>query len=373
MVTLFVVFLILAAYSYLIYPCLLYVLSRIICRDWARKEITPSISIIISAYNEEQIIAQKLQNALALDYPEGQLQVIVSSDGSTDRTNEIVSAMKDPRLTLFAFSEREGKTACLNRVVPQARGEIVLFTDANSMFPPHLLRELSRNFADPEIGLVTGWTKYLKAEGSEETTSLYSRFEKWSKVRESLVSSCVGADGAVFAIRKELYSPLEDYDINDFVIPLNVIRQGKRAVLDPGVFCHEEPSEGTGKEYQRQVRITTRTLGAIWRNMEFLNPMKYGSFSFLLFSHKVMRFQVPYFVIGAMFVNLLILNHGNLLVALFALQLAFVIWGIICWLFALEGGVNGILKFLVTTFAAQAIGWIRMTIGIKDTTWKPQR
>jgi hypothetical protein len=86
-----------------------------------------------------------------------------------------------------------------------------------------------------------------------------------------------------------------------------------------------------------------------------------------------MRFQVPYFVIGAMFVNLLILNHGNLLVALFALQLAFVIWGIICWLFALEGGVNGILKFLVTTFAAQAIGWIRMTIGIKDTTWKPQR
>jgi cellulose synthase/poly-beta-1,6-N-acetylglucosamine synthase-like glycosyltransferase len=363
----------LSACSYLIYPALLAVLAGIYRRSWITQESTPHISVIISAYNEEAVIEQKVKNTLDLDYPEDRLQVIVSSDGSTDQTNAIVSAIRDPRVTLFSFQERVGKTACLNRVVPEAKGELVLFTDANSMFPKNLLRTLTRNFADPGIGLVTGWTKYHQPGGREETTSLYSKFEKWSKVLESRVSSCVGADGAVFAIRKALYKPLKDYDINDFIIPLDVIGQGLRVVLDPEVFCLEEASEGVGKEYSRQVRITTRTLGAIGRNTGFLDPFKYGAFAFMLFSHKVMRFLVPFFIMGAFFSNLMALNQGAIFKLCFSVQVLILAWSILSLAFRFEGKISRILTFFLTTFGAQAAGWFRMLVGVKDTTWKPQR
>jgi cellulose synthase/poly-beta-1,6-N-acetylglucosamine synthase-like glycosyltransferase len=372
-VSLFIIFIILSAYSYLIFPGLLLILSRVFGKDWTRENILPSVSIIISAYNEERVIGEKVKNTLALDYYQDRLEVIVSSDGSTDRTEEIVRRYEGKNVRLIRQEPRTGKTACLNKVVPEAKGEIVVFTDANSMFPPDLLGKMVRNFADRDIGLVTGWTKYQKQGGGEERTSLYAKFEKWCKIHESLISSCVGADGAVFAIRKELYKPLKDYDINDFVIPLDVVRQGKRVVLDPEVFCFEEASEGAGKEYSRQVRITTRTLGAIRRNMDVLNPFKCGSFSFLLFSHKVMRFLVPFFILGAFLSNLLIVGRGSLFVVSFVAQAILLGWALLSLLFGLEGRVSGILKFFLTTFTAQGAGWVRMLLGVKDTTWKPQR
>ena len=324
------IFLILSGYSYLIYPCLLWVLSRMIKRDWVKQEITPTVSVIISAYNEEAVIDQKIRNTLALSYPENHLEVIVSSDGSTDRTNEIVSAIKDPRLTLFSFPERKGKTACLNRVVYETKGEILVFSDANSMFPSDLLTKLIRNFADENIGLVSGWTKYKTTDEKKQTTGVYSEFEKWTKHLESQISSCAGADGAIFAIRKAFYQPLQDYDINDFVIPLNIIKCDKRAVLDPEVFCHEEPSKGAENEYKRQVRITTRTLGAIRRNIEFLNPFKFGLFSFFLLSHKVIRFLAPVFLLGGLVMNVFLLERGISYIIIFSCQILMVYGN---WLF----------------------------------------
>jgi cellulose synthase/poly-beta-1,6-N-acetylglucosamine synthase-like glycosyltransferase len=373
LVGLFFILLILAAYSYLIYPGVLSILSRCFGRGWLKEGISPSVTLIISAYNEERVIEEKVRNALALDYPEDRLQVIVSSDGSTDRTDEIVRAFESEKVRLIRQEPRAGKTACLNRVVPEAGGEIVLFTDANSMFPSDVLKNFVRHFADDHIGLVTGWTKYRKPGGPEETTGLYSRFEKWCKVRESLLSSCVGADGAVFAIRKGFYRPLQDYDINDFVIPLDVIRQGKRVVLDPDVFCFEEPSEETASEYKRQVRITTRTLGAISRNLEFLNPLKHGLFSFLLFSHKVMRFLVPFFIAGVFVGNLFILDRGTFFLLSFAVQSVLLVWSLLSLVLRLEGKMSGILKFFLATFTAQTAGWVRTFMGAKDTTWKPER
>ncbi len=373
MVTVFVAFAFLSAYSYLVYPCILLVLSRIFKRDWVKQQIDTSISVIISAYNEEAVIEKKVRNALALDYPEDRLEVIVSSDGSTDRTEEIVRRYEGEKVRLIRQEPRAGKTACLNRVVPQAKGEIVLFTDANSMFPPDLLLKVVQNFADPDIGMVTGWTKYHKAGGGEETTGLYAKFEKWSKVHESLVSSCVGADGAVFAIRRSLYKPLQDFDINDFVIPLDVIRQKKRAVLDPEVFCFEEASEGAGSEYKRQVRITTRTLGAIQRNLEFLDPLKYGGFAFFLFSHKLMRFFVPVFFSLALVASaLLLIENPWFLVPLLAATL-FIFWGLFSIIFGMQGRLASICRFLLVTLAAQMVAWFRTLKGVKDITWSPQR
>lgn len=369
----FVVSLLLLVYSYLIYPGVLFVLSRILRRMWKRKDVEPYVSVVISAYNEEGVIREKVHNTLSLDYPTHKLEVIVSSDGSTDRTNEIVSGIEDPRLNFLAFPQRSGKTACLNRIVPAAKGEIVVFTDANSVLPPLVLRRIVRNFADSAVGLVTGWTKYRSPSGEEVPTGGYARYEKALKIMESAGGSCVGADGAVFAIRKSLYRPLRDDDINDFVIPLDVIRQEQRVVLDPDVFCFEEASEGAGNEFQRQVRITTRTLWAIRRNRDMLNPCKCGLFSFYLLSHKVMRFLSPYFFISTYLTNMALLGGRGVFRLIFLgenLFLAGALGG-----FA-DGSGNPVLRLcrmLLVTFAAQGLAWIRMLAGLTDTMWSPRR
>ena len=373
MESLFYLLLFLTIYPYVVYPLLVMAWARLSGNRWNQKCIVPKVSMIISVYNEEGVIREKIENALSLDYPKNLFEVVVASDGSTDRTNEIIASIADPRLVLRAYPERYGKTACLNRVVPHATGSVLIFTDANSMFPFDAIRKLTRNFADGRVGLVTGWTKYRKADGEEETTGLYARLEKAIKYGESLIYSCVGADGAVFAMRKELYRPLKDYDINDFVIPLNVIGQGGRVVLDPEVYCVEKPSEGEVKEFRRQVRITNRTLGAIWRNIEFLNPLRYGSFAFCLFSHKVVRFLVPFFFLGTLCAAL-VLSGASLLYACFtALQLFFVAVGLFGIFKRSTGRLVQLCSFVLLTIYAQFVGWIRWSTGKSDVIWKPER
>jgi cellulose synthase/poly-beta-1,6-N-acetylglucosamine synthase-like glycosyltransferase len=366
-------FLFFSVYSYAIYPAVVYVMSRVLNNPWDKGDIAPPITIVISVYNEEKVIEQKLKNALSLKYPEGLLEIIVISDGSSDRTNEIASMFKDSRLVLKAFPERSGKTACLNRVVPEAKGDIILFTDANSMFPSDILLKLVRNFPDQNVGLVTGWTKYAQVGEDKETTGVYSKLEKMTKYWESLISSCVGADGAIFAIRKELYKPLDDQDINDFVIPLDVISQGKRVVLDPNVCCFETPSAGQGSEYRRQARITNRTLRAILKHPRFLNPFSHGTFSFFLLSHKFLRFLVPFFVAGAFLINLFLLKVSPIYIGLIFVQLLFLGLGLANLVGKVDGRVANICKFFLITLSAQFTGWIRRFRGISDTMWTPQR
>lgn len=363
----------LSVYSYLLFPLSLPALAKVVRRPWVKKDIKPSVSVVISVYNEEQIIKEKIQNALALDYPAERLEILIVSDGSTDDTEKIVSGFSDKRLVLKAFKERAGKTACLNRAVPEARGEIILFTDANSMFPRDVLLKVVRNFADPEIGLVTGWTKYGDVDQKEDTAGIYSRFEKWTKILESQISSCVGADGAVFAIRKEFYQTLREDDINDFVIPLNIISQGKRAVTDADVFCFEKSADDAGKEYQRQVRITNRTLNAIRRNLEFLNPFRYGYFTYFLFSHKIMRFLVPFFLIATFGTNLMLLGSSHLYSLTFGLQLTVYTIALGNIMGLKTGRAGEIGKYFLVTVIAQLTAWLRTFSGISDTMWTPQR
>jgi glycosyltransferase involved in cell wall biosynthesis len=371
--SIYVVFLFLTIFPYAIYPLLVIVWSKLSGKAWDQEYIIPRVSMIISVYNEEKVIREKIANALSLDYPKDFFEIIVVSDGSTDRTNQIVTSIDDPRLVLHAYPERNGKTACLNQVVPDAMGEILVFTDANSMFPSDAILKLMRNFSDSQIGLVTGWTKYRKAGGEEETTGLYARLEKVTKFGESLISSCVGADGAVFAVRKALYRPLKDYDINDFVIPLHVIGQGKRVVLDPEVYCIEKPSEGEVKEFRRQVRITNRTLGAIWRNIMFLDPLHYGSFAFFLFSHKVTRFLVPFFFMGLFCVGLILSSTSIVYAGLVIAHAVFIAVGIFGILKCFDGRVVQLCSFILLTIYAQLVGWIRWVSGKSDVIWQPQR
>lgn len=371
--SLFYLLLFLTIYPYAVYPLLVIAWSKLSGRHWTQKSIVPRVSMIISVYNEEGVIREKIENALSLDYPKDLFEVVVVSDGSTDRTNEILASINDRRLVLQVYPERNGKTACLNQVVPAAKGDILVFTDANSMFPFDTIRKLTRNFADGRVGLVTGWTKYRKADGEEETTGLYARLEKAVKYGESLVSSCVGADGAIFAMRKEMYRPLKDYDINDFVIPLNVVGQGGMVVLDPEVYCIEKPSEGEAKEFRRQVRITNRTLGAIWRNMGFLNPVRYGAFAFFLLSHKLIRFLVPFFFLGTFCVGSVLSANSAFYAVLTTAQVLFVVVGVFGLFDRSYGRLVQLCSFVLLTIYAQFVGWIRWSTGKSDVIWKPER
>ncbi len=369
----FWIFVILSVYSYLLFPLCLSVLSVIIRRPWEKGDFKPYVSIIISVFNEEGIIAQKIQNNLELDYPLEKLEILIISDGSTDRTEEIVRGFNDERIVFKTYRERSGKTACLNRAVPEAKGEIILFTDANSMFPADILLKLVGHFADKSIGLVTGWTRYGDVGEDEDAPGVYSRFEKWTKIKESQVSSCVGADGAVFAVRKELFHTLREDDINDFVIPLTVIMQGKRVVLDPDIYCFEKPANEASKEYQRQVRITNRTLNAIRRNLEFLNPIRYGWFAYFLVSHKVMRFLVPFFLIAVFVLNIMLFSRSHLYSLTLGFQL-FALAAAMIGIFGLRSGkLTCIAKFFLVTLLAQLTAWGRTFAGISETMWTPQR
>jgi cellulose synthase/poly-beta-1,6-N-acetylglucosamine synthase-like glycosyltransferase len=369
----FVLLVFLSFYSYLIYPLLLRCILPFLGKPWQQKAAEPRVSMVVCAYNEESVIREKLNNALNLDYPDGFLEIIMCSDGSTDGTNQIVSSIADHRITFHAFAQRSGKTACLNRAVPNAKGEIILFTDANSILPGDVLKKIVRNFSDPEVGLVTGWTKYQNANGQEVSTGSYARYEKALKIWESAVQSCVGADGAIFAIRKDLYCPLRDDDINDFVIPLDVIRQNRRVVLDPEVFCFEEGSESAESEYSRQVRITTRTLWAIRRNMGLLNPFRYGLFAIFLFSHKLMRFLTPFFLIATYLLNLLILRKHPIYRLFFLGYNVFLTVAAAGFFIKPKSRIIEAPAMLLVSFVAQGKGFVRMLQGIGDTTWTPRK
>src|SRR5882762_8343040 len=273
----------------------------------------PSVTLIVSAYNEESVISEKIENALSLDYPRELLEVVIVSDGSTDRTCEIVLEFADKGVVLRHYEERTGKTACLNRALPLAAGGIVVFSDANSTYQKGALRALLRPFQDSTVGFVTGWTRYGSGEDMSAVDSLgiYSKLELMTKELESRLGSCIGADGAIFAIRKELYLPLKDYDINDFVIPLSINQQGYRGVLQREAICFEKGAGSPKGEFHRQVRITNRTIRAIMNYRQLLNPFKYGVLSLELFSHKVCKFLVPFFMVALIVSNLLLVEYGG--------------------------------------------------------------
>jgi cellulose synthase/poly-beta-1,6-N-acetylglucosamine synthase-like glycosyltransferase len=371
MEALFFILIFLSAYPFVVYPAVLLLISGIVRRPWEEGEIRPAVTIVVSAHNEEAVIAQKVRNCLDLDYPEGAIDIIVVSDGSTDRTDEIVSSIKDHRVSLAVFP-RLGKTACLNRVVPSARGEICVFTDANSMFPPHALATVVGSLKDPTVGAVTGWTEYVNPENGRAVTGLYSGFERWMKHRESLAGSCVGADGAIFAVRKSLFRALREDDINDLVIPLNVLKAGKRVVMNPGFFCYEQSAQGAYGEYRRQVRITARTLTALRRNMGCMNPFRFGLFSFFLISHKGMRLTFPFFMLGATAAcALLYEGPGFFKVFLWSQALAVVVaaYGL---LRKTQNRFIGIAAIFLLTAFAHLAGWLRMIRGASDVIWLPR-
>lgn len=284
-------------YTYLGYPALLWLLARLFpVANRFDDSFTPSVTLIISAYNEETSIEAKIQNALQLDYPPEKLTIMVVSDCSTDRTDQLVQGFKDQGVLLVRPETRRGKTAGLNLALAQVSSEIVLFSDANAMYDQQAVRYLVRHFSNPRTGYVVGHARYQE---TTQTAAGVSEGGYWSmevslKAWESTFSSVVGGDGALYAIRRELYEPLQETDINDFVNPLQIIAKGFRGIFEPAAWCTEKPAGQFSKEFSRKVRIANRSLNGLLRVSETCNPLKFGRFAWQLISHKLLRWFSPY-------------------------------------------------------------------------------
>ena len=305
--------LLILVYNYFLYPLLLWFIRKIRTPLKPDKdpETWPPVTLIISAFNEEQVIGQKIENALQLDYPPDKLQILVVSDASTDRTDAIVRqwSEKDSRVHLLRMPERRGKTAGLNQAIQYASGEILVFSDANAIYNPVAIKELVRWFQHPEVGYVVGKAVYIEeganAAGSSE--GIYWKYELWLKGLESDFHSVVGGDGAIYAIRKELFDPLREDDINDFVNPLQIIAKGYRGVFNPRAVCYEYAADQFEKEYHRKRRIVNRSWRAFKRYRHLFSWGKHGKFLFLLYSHKVIRW-FNWFFFAVIYISSLIIN-----------------------------------------------------------------
>jgi poly-beta-1,6-N-acetyl-D-glucosamine synthase len=284
-------------YVYAGYPAALVVLSRLRSRPPASAPITPPVTLLVAAYNEESVIAHKIENSLALDYPPDRLQILVATDGSDDRTAEIVAGYAARGVELSHDPRRRGKMAAINRAMPRVTGEIVVFSDANNSFSPETIREIVAPFADPEVGGAGGAKTILGGDGAlGDSEGLYWRYESFIKRAESALGSCTGVVGELFAIRRDLVQSPPDSVINDdFFMAMQLIRAGHRVVYVPAARSSERVSPSADDEKARRARIVAgryQTLGMLpWRS-----PLAVWQ----IVSHKLMRPLVPFAMIAAL-------------------------------------------------------------------------
>ncbi len=313
-------------YVYWGYPALLIILKKVIHKPlYPDSHYAPRTSLIISAFNEEAVILEKLKNSLELDYPSDKLHIWVVSDASTDRTDSLVQQFQDERVHLFRLQERRGKTFGLTAVMEKINSEVVVFSDANSIYDRAALRELVQYFADPNVGYVVGHARYYKDAESAAAAqeNAYWSFEVKMKINESAIGSVVGGDGAIYAIRRKLFLPLHEDDINDFVNPIHIILQGYRGVFNPKAVCYEEAAPSFLKEYWRKRRIVNRSWRGLWKNAQILNPFKAGIYAWQMLSHKLLRWLGGAFCLSAFISNIFLLGQGAPYKTLFVLQVIF--------------------------------------------------
>ncbi len=313
----------LVAWVYVGYPLALFLVSRLVARPVRKARIQPSITMIIAAYNEERDIVKKLENTLALDYPRDRLEVIVASDGSTDRTNALVGQFGAP-VKLLAL-ERAGKTSGQNHAAAVATGEILVFSDASTIYDRDALNALVQNYADPTIGSVGGDVRYTR-EGDAiagRGRQVYWNYEAAIRRWESRIWTVIGATGCIYSLRTSLYTPLDPAAISDFVQPAKALLKGYRSVVEDEAGAYEvAESKQLGEELRRRSRVALRGLRGIGYMPEMLNPLRHPWLAFQLISHRLLRWMVPVFLIVALAANALLLGRP-FYALLFALQLVF--------------------------------------------------
>ena len=298
-------------YTYIGYPALVYLLSLLFGRDVRTANVTPRVSIIIAARNEEHDIAAKLENTLVLEYPNDRLEVIVASDCSTDQTDAIVRSFADRGVILQRQSVRLGKTTAQNQAVQLSTGDILVFSDATTRLRLSALNRIVRSFADPEVGCVAGQLEYSDSAASEIGLGCrrYWNWEKRIRLWESRFGSLIGVSGCFYAVRRSCFRNLSGDMIDDFGVASEIHLQGLRTVYDPEALAMESTHQHADEEFRMRVRIIEQSLNALCHYSKRLSR-RWDRFRFQLVSHKWLRYLAPCFLVTAYFSNLLLVNYG---------------------------------------------------------------
>jgi cellulose synthase/poly-beta-1,6-N-acetylglucosamine synthase-like glycosyltransferase len=381
MIILFWVAVFLIIYTYIVFPLSVVLRGLLWAQPHKYEELTvpPSVSIVISAYNEAKSIAAKLDNILLLEYPRDRLEVIIASDGSTDGTDAIVEQYKEYDVKLLSLP-RQGKAAALNAAVSTAKGDILVFSDANSMYKVDAIKELVKPFAEPKVGGVAG-NQIYKSEVSGASSSdgerAYWNFDRTLKVSQSRSGHTLAATGAIYAIRRQLFLPIPDGVSDDYVTSTRVIIQGSRLVFAPDAIAYEPVAATSQVEFRRKVRVIVRSWRAFSIVRELLNPFRYGFYALQFFSHKILRYLVVFPLLVLLLISPFVWTAGTIY------QMATIAQGVFysCAIagLLLNGTRFGHKKIFTIPFdfcmvnAASLVAIINVLRGQQIKHWEPQR
>lgn len=366
-------------YTYMGYLLILLLINRFKPERKVLKDenYTPSVSLIISAHNEEKVIRRKLEESLNLDYPKDKLEIIVASDASSDNTDRIVKEFSSKGVILVRQNQRRGKTSVQNLAVKKAKGEILVFSDATTIFRKDAIRKLVRNFKDPHVGCVAGEERFLKKDkGIFEEVSFFWRYEQILRENESRFNSLIGVSGCIFAIRKSLYEELDESLIEDFALPLKVILHKFRVVYEKEAVGYEEPAKDLKAEILRKARIICGGINVLFKMRNLLNPFKYPLVAFQLFSHKIFRWSSSVFMCMLFFSNMFLLKTSKLFLLSGILQIVFYSLIVVGYFLGKRFNLPKIFRIISHFFLvnmASIIGIFKFLKGERNTLWEPIR
>jgi cellulose synthase/poly-beta-1,6-N-acetylglucosamine synthase-like glycosyltransferase len=365
-------------YVYVLFPASARILAKRIGAAACEGDLALTVTIIVTAYNEEKGILEKLRNLLALDYPSDLVDIIVASDASTDATDELVRRCGSGRVQLLRIEGRKGKTSCQNAAAARARGEILVFTDATTQLDARALNALIRRFKSTDVGCVAGRLMYVSrtqnvtGRGGEA----YWDYEIKLRMAESALGSLIGVSGCLYAVRRSAYREINPSLISDFVISMKMREQSLRTVLAADAVCYEETLNRGRQEMSMRVRVAIRSINALVCERQFLNPWRYGLFAWQLWSHKLLRYASPFLWLIALGANVALAPKHPLYAAILACQIVILLAGTSGFVLQSRLEKLGMLSqpyyFLLTNIAS-LLAAFRYMKGERMVTWKPLR
>jgi glycosyltransferase involved in cell wall biosynthesis len=365
-------------YPYVGYPLLLRLLGPLVGRPVARAPHTPAVTLVVSAYNEAANMRQKLVNTLALDYPREKLEIIAASDASTDATDAIIAEFAGHGVAHIRLPVRGGKVACQNAAITRAQGEILVFSDARIMLAPGSLRAMMENFADPTVGCVSSQDLIVDESGAPDTQAgegLYVRYEMALRDLEAKLGSLVGASGSFYAVRRRLAGIWEAGFERDFLTPLKVAAAGSRTVHEPRAIGAYRALAAPEAEFRRKVRTVMRGMAVLFHMRELLYPLRHPRVAWQLWSHKVLRWTVPFCLVGLLLAAAALAGRHPIYAAALVAQAALYALALAAFL---DRRLEAQPLFRIPLFFANAnlsilVAWIRFLSGARQVTWEPSR
>ena len=362
-------------YAYAGYPLLLMLIGLVRNRPIKKEPFQPRVSFIITAYNEEQRIREKLHNTLQQDYPRELFDVVVASDCSTDGTDDLVRSFSSSGVRLIRLNIKGGKEAAQKQAVESTAGDILVFSDTATMLEPTAITSIVKNFSDPTVGCVSSVDRFIDTDGTVSGEGAYVRYEMFLRHLETRVNTLVGLSGSFFAARRSVCQGWAPDLQSDFNTLLNSVRSGLRGVADPECVGFYKNLSDQKKEYDRKVRTIVRGISVFMRSLSLLNPFRYHLFAWQLFSHKLCRWLVPFAMIAALAANAVLATSSLFFQGILVAQVVF--YAVALAYLGIKRlpsfGMLRLPSFFVMVNLSILDAWIRYFRGERIVSWSPSK